>query len=227
MTKETSHYMLRVLRLKLADEICLFNGSGSEFMGQIVAIQNKRVEVAILQVITDKKVESGLNITLVQSISRAERMDLTMQKAVELGVNRIVPVITEYSVVKLNQQRQQSRLLHWQQIIIAAAQQCGRVILPVLDAITDLPDWLTENSDKTDTLRVILHPNSHFSFHDCASSITDLILLSGPEGGFSEHEVVAVTGQGFQALSLGNRILRTETAALTALSIAQHRWGDL
>lgn len=192
-------------------------------LAEIVAVARQSVEVKVLE-LRDEDRESGLALTLVQCISRGQHMDFTIQKAVELGVSRIVPVISEHSNVKLSAERLPGKLRHWQQVIISACEQCGRNRLPQLDTALPLAEWL--DSDPNDC-RLILHPGSGQGLATMATPTRGVSLLAGPEGGLSDAEVEQARQHGCTAVALGPRILRTETAPIAALSIIQYRWGDL
>ena len=169
--------------------------------------------------------ESPLQIRLIQGISRGERMDFVVQKATELGVHRITPILTEYSVVKLKTDRANKRLLHWQKIAQSACEQCGRNKVPIIDEPTPLHEFLSANQS-TDC-RLLLQPTAKRALHDINGSPTSLDLLIGPEGGISNKESELLSFSGFTPVSLGPRTLRTETAALAAIAILQSRHGDL
>ena len=163
-------------------------------------------------------------VTLIQSISRGDSMDLIVQKATELGVRRIVPVVTERSVVRLDEERGKKRLRHWQAITVSACEQCGRNLLPVVEA----PSSLDRYSDKPEPgLKVVLDGTSDIAFDGLPVPSDAITLLVGPEGGLSEEEIEAATGKGFERATLGPRILRAETAAIAAVILAQSLWGDM
>ncbi|HEY1991807.1 MAG TPA: 16S rRNA (uracil(1498)-N(3))-methyltransferase [Gammaproteobacteria bacterium] len=218
-------HLLTVLRLKLADPVTLFDGSGFEFMGTLDQADKKHAWVRITQM-HGPVVESPLLVTLAQGVSRGERMDYTVQKAVELGVAAIQPVLTERSVVKLDKDGGEKKRGHWQAVAISACEQSGRVKVPQVQAPLTLPQFLA--SKLSADLKLLLDP---------AGGVTagllprpadaKAMLLVGPEGGLSESEVALAARVGFQGLKLGPRILRTETAALVALSLLQASWGDL
>ncbi|AAO91449.2 16S rRNA (uracil(1498)-N(3))-methyltransferase [Coxiella burnetii] len=213
------HYLLNVLRLREGHKIILFNGDGNNYGGRITRIQKKQVEITI-----DSKeagrTESSLFIELGQGISRSEKMDYAIQKAVELGVNRIVPLITERTSTKPKTQK----LAHWQGVLISGCEQSGRCCIPELMQAQSLSDWL---SQKREGLSLVCHPNAQNSLADFKTTSQRITLLIGPEGGLSDDEVQRATQSGFQVLFLGPRILRTETATVTALSLIQAYFGDL
>lgn len=223
LDEDAFNHAVRVLRLKQGDSIILFNGSGGEYAAELVEVQKKHASASVGRFL-DTTCESPLPITLGQCISRGEKMDYTIQKAVELGVSEIAPLFSERCGVKLNQERQQKRLRHWQSVIISACEQCGRNRLPTLQDAMDLDAWL-EKSDSS--LKLVLDPTAQDSFSTLPPPAPDVALLIGPEGGLSEAEIERAKASGFQGVRLGPRILRTETAGLTALSLIQGRWGDL
>ncbi len=214
----------RVLRVSAGDELVLFDGVGGEAPARVVAVRGDTVEVEQAPLAAADR-ESPLRLTLVQGISRGERMDLVVQKATELGVCRLVPVLTERSVVKLDAGQAAKRLQHWQGIAAAACEQSGRTRLPAIDPVTTLARWLAV-AGATAEPRYLLHPGSRQRIRDLPPS-TAATLLIGPEGGLSPGERERALASGFTELSLGPRVLRTETAALAALAILQATAGDL
>lgn len=223
LSDDAAHHVSKVLRMKAGQPLSLFNGRGGWFDAMITRIDKRSVEVATGAHHPDES-ESPLEITLVQGVSRGERMDYTLQKAVELGVKKIAPVLCEYTNVKLDEDKKQKRHEHWRKIIINACEQCGRNRIPHLAVVTDLEDWLEADRNG---LKLILHPGTSVRLSELPDTTMNLTLLAGPEGGFSEHEVANALKQGYQTLTLGPRILRTETAALAAITACQVLWGDL
>ncbi len=220
---ETVHrHAVQVLRLRVGAEIRLFDGDGLEFEAILTVADRKRSEVELGQQLHNNA-ESPLNITLLQGISRGERMDFAIQKAVELGVTKIVPVITERCNVQLKSDRAEKRHLHWQGIMTSACEQSGRAFLPVLGDIVDLHAAMNKTND---SLRLVLDPQAQNSFKDLQQT-SQLTLLIGPEGGLSDEEIDAAINNGFTAVQFGPRILRTETASTAALAVVQSLWGDL
>ena len=202
----------------------LFNGEGLEFAGEITRIGKDHVSVK-LTVRHETGVESPLAVTLIQGVSARERMDYTLQKAVELGVTEIFPVETRRSVVRLAQERASRRVEHWQGVVIAACEQSGRTRVPKVHPITGLPDWLGAHRAATDSLRLMLSPGADTRLRDLERS-ADITLLAGPEGGFEPEELDIARSCKFTPIRLGPRILRTETAALAALAAMNSLWGD-
>ena len=223
---EPSKHLLRVLRLKPGASLVLFDGSGHEFEAVLEAADQGRVR-ALIVAVQARGSESPLRITLAQGISRGERMDFTLQKAAELGVAEIIPVLTERSVVRLDSRQAARKQQHWQQLVIGACEQSGRVRVPAVRAPLALRDLLSEGPQAAG-LELLLHPEASAGLSDLAAPEKNQIrLLIGPEGGLSAAETAAARHAGFTAVRLGPRVLRTETAALVALSVLQARWGDL
>ncbi|ODN43084.1 16S rRNA (uracil(1498)-N(3))-methyltransferase [Piscirickettsia litoralis] len=222
LDEKPAHHAVNVLRMKEADEVTLFNGDGLEYSGVIQALSKKSVAVKVTSYQPVNN-ESPLSVHLGQVISRGDKMDLTIQKAVELGVTQITPLFSERCGVQLSGKRLEKKHQHWQQIVISACEQSGRARIPLVRQPVALKDWI--NTD-LGVHRVILHPHLDRRLN-MTESVDALTLLVGSEGGFSEEEVKMADQQGFNGFKLGPRILRTETAALTALAILQNRFGDL
>jgi 16S rRNA (uracil1498-N3)-methyltransferase len=219
-----AHHLARVLRAQTGDPVTLFNGEGGEYACVIEAIAKKSVTLRINK-FNAREAESPLNLCLAQGIARGEKMDYIIQKAVELGVKQIVPLLTERSTVKLAEDRREKRWQHWQSIIISACEQCGRNRLPELLPVQAFHSWLpTAQADQG----FVLAPLSASKLHDYQiDKAARVVLLIGPEGGLTEHEINAAQQQQFAALNLGPRILRTETAAVAALTTLQCGFGDM
>lgn len=225
LDKDQTRYLGRVLRLQSGDPVHVFNGDDGEFEGAIGSLAKNAATIQVGPPI-ESATESPLKIHLVQGISRGERMDFVIQKATELGVKRISPVFTEYGVVKLDAARAGKRRDHWQGVAESACEQSGRVRPPLIDAPVDLNTWFGAGAKETD-VDLILQPGAATPLASIESPVTKVCLLIGPEGGFSDSEYDDADVSGFQAVSLGPRVLRTETAALTAIAVAQSVWGDL
>ena len=225
LSDNAAAHATRVLRLEISDEIVLFNGDGNDYICAITSIK-KSETLAIVKSLVKITNESPLNITLLQGISSGDRMDYTIQKAVELGVTQIVPIITSRSVVKLSPERAQKRLEHWQSIIYAACEQSGRAFVPQVAAPISLSAWLQANAANNNGLRILLNPIGALRLAELPKPTGHIELLIGAEGGLSQSEIDAALSQGFQSVVLGARILRTETAALTAIAAMQTLWGD-
>lgn len=220
-----THYLGRVLRLRAGDHLRVFDGEGSEFAATITAIGKRATKLRVDEK-TLTATESPLRVHLVQGISRGERMDFIVQKATELGVKRITPVLTEFGVVKLDAARAEKRREHWQHVAASACEQCGRVRLPLIDAPLRLNSWFGNQPQSVDS-QIILRPGAATPLSNIENPATKVCLLVGPEGGFSETEYTDADVAGFRSVSLGPRMLRTETAAVAAIAIVQSRWGDL
>ena len=218
-------HMARVLRLTAGDPVTLFNGDGSDYPARIVAIRSSRVEIEVLQRLPARP-ESPLALTLVQGIARAERMDLIVQKATELGVATIQPVVTARGVVRLDAKTTERKLAHWRGIVIAACEQCGRARLPHIAAPLPLPEWLARPAPQS-VRRLQLAVDSRESLGSAAAGAGAIELLIGPEGGLDESERKSAADAGYRGCSIGPRVLRTETAALAALAVLQASAGDL
>ncbi|AYF89028.1 MULTISPECIES: 16S rRNA (uracil(1498)-N(3))-methyltransferase [unclassified Pseudomonas] len=215
-----AHYIGRVLRLAAGDAVQLFDGSGQEYLGELIEVGKKSVRVDLRESFAGMT-ESPLRVHLGQGLSRGERMDWAIQKATELGVAEISPIVSERCEVRLKDERADKRLAHWRQIAISACEQCGRSVLPVIHAPITLGDW---QRDIQADLKLVLHPVAEpLASHARPGNLAFLI---GPEGGLSEAEVDAAKAAGFHAARLGPRVLRTETAPVVALSVAQQLWGD-
>lgn len=230
----TDHHATRVLRLKRGDKVILFNGKGGEFSGLIHRI-DKSGSMVVLSQFHEIERESPLSISLVQAVCATEKMDWIIQKSVELGVSCIQPVTANRSVVRLTEERANRRLLHWQQVAIAACEQCGRNRIPELLPLRTLPDWLSqqyEDRSKNTKNKLAYHfllsasANERLSEFPAPAMDSSLTLLVGPEGGFTEEEEKAAFSAGFVSIYLGQRTLRTESAALAAIAAMQTLWGD-
>lgn len=222
---EQARYIGRALRLRIGDTMTVFNGEDGEFSANLAAIGKDSAVVAIESHL-DTATESPLKVHLVQGISRGERMDFVVQKATELGVKRISPVLSEYGVVKLSGARADKRRDHWQSIAESACEQSGRTRPPLIDAPMGLNAWFGARTKQTDT-DLILRPGATTSLSSIATPATKVCLLVGPEGGFSSMEYEDAEAANFGEVSIGPRIMRTETAALAAIVIVQSKWGDL
>ena len=221
---EQANYLGRALRSRVGDSVIVFNGDGGEWPASIEDISKNSVTLR-LGVVVDSATESPLKIHLVQGISRGERMDFVVQKATELGVSRITPVLTHHGMVKLDQKRADKRRQHWQHVAESACEQSGRTQPPRIDEPLALNTWFGDR-DPAGKMEVVLQAAATSSLASLTAPTAGLCLLVGPEGGFSEREYEDAEIAGFQAASLGPRILRTETAALAAVTVAQSCWGD-
>ena len=214
---------LNVSRVKNTEEIVLFNGNGKSYPALPEVLEKRRASVRILrEEATDN--ESPLNITLVQAVSAAERMDFTLQKSVELGVAEIRPVISERCVVRLSGERAEKRVARWQEIVVSACEQSGRNIVPKVLPLTTYAQALQQLPQETTKLLMSLNRAQKLS--DVRPQSGKVVFMVGPEGGWTEKEEQQAFDAGFQSVTLGKRVLRTETASLAAIAAMQTLWGD-
>jgi 16S rRNA (uracil1498-N3)-methyltransferase len=223
LTGTAANHIARVLRLRAGEPLILFDDAGGEYAAIVDAFTRDVVRVTVGDYL-DVNRESPLQVTLAQGISRGERMDVVVQKATELGVKRIVPVLAERTMVRLNDAQAANRLRHWRAIAIAACEQCGRNRLPEITSPMTVQEFLV--SDYPAGLRLVLSPGGGARARDLPASAAATLLI-GPEGGLSDTEEGAALAAQFTGLKLGPRILRTETAALAALAVIQQQLGDL
>lgn len=222
LEEEPSKHLVKVLRLRPGAPLYLFNGDGRDYQGQILTAAKQGVEVKISKESAIEP-EPPIRFTLGQGISRGERMDYVIQKAVELGVSSFVPLFAERTVVKLKGEKLERRLIHWRNVMIAACEQSGRRHLPQLEEAATLDEWLASLGNST---KLVLDPQAQQSLHDLAPPTDSVHLLIGPEGGLCQEELQLAKRCGFTGVRLGPRILRTETAPLAALAAMQALWGD-
>lgn len=221
---QASRHLTKVLRLRRGEALRVFDGSGSEFDASILETKG---EFCIVRIDgeTDSNLESPLDLTLAQGITRGERMDLVLQKATELGIKRIIPVAMNRSVVRLKDRRLQKRMTHWRGVVIGASEQCGRCRVPEVAEPMTSDQLAASGFDKTQKL--MLDPGAETGVTDLEVFDPNVLLWVGPEGGFDDTERRAAVEGGFRGLRLGPRILRTETAGLVAISLLQAGFGDL
>ena len=219
-----AHHLTHVLRLAAGDGLTVFDGRGSEYAARIERIDKSGVRLKLGEPSAVSR-ESSLQITLAQGLSSGERMDYTVQKAVELGVHSIQPLAVERSVVRLSGERAAKRLSHWQAVVIAACEQCGRNHVPPVAPLAPYARWLACLG--SDELRLTLSPSAGLTLHELQRPASSIVLLVGPEGGLAPRELRDAEAAGFTAVRLGPRVLRTETAALAAIAAMQVLWGDL
>lgn len=222
LPEEAFRHLVQVLRLRDGDAFVAFCGDGAEYEASLTAVA-KRSASARIGTRRQVERESHLHLTLAQCVSKGERMDYTLQKAVELGVQRIVPLLSSHSVVKLDSERWEKKLEHWRGVVISACEQSGRTRIPELVAVQPLDRWLAACDEEG--LRLTLDPlaDARIGSLPATRSIT---LLIGPEGGLSDPEVGAAKVHGFQGIRIGPRVLRTETAGVAALAALQAMFGD-
>jgi len=217
-----AHHAERVLRLRSGDPLVLFDGQGGEVPGTLAALgKTARVQLGSRRQIER---ESPLRFTLVQALASGDKMDLIIQKAVELGVVGVIPIAAERSVLKLVAGRAEKRLLHWQQVVVSACEQCGRNRLPTISAVATLGEYLDCLDDGV--TRLVLAPGEGVRLAELPEPSGEIHLLVGPEGGWGERELAAMRQKGCRPVVIGPRVLRTETAGLAALAAAQGLWGD-
>lgn len=219
-----AHHLVQVLRLRIGEDLTLFNGKDGEFEAVLTSASKREVLAWLVRHHAVAR-ESSLDITLGQCVSKGDRMDYTLQKAVELGVTRIVPLLSERSVVKLDAERWEKKMEHWRGVIVSSCEQSGRTCIPALDPVINLQHWLPKTS--RESLKLTLAPGATQKLNQIDRANRPITLLVGPEGGLSDAEIERSLKMGFEALSLGPRILRTETAGVAALAVLQSQWGDL
>lgn len=218
-----AHHVARVLRMRTGDLVTLFDGSGGEYAASIHEVSKKEVVVDVGK-FSDVERESPLRITLAQGLSVGDKMDDTLQKAVQLGIVEFAPIDTQKSIVRLSDERAQKRFQHWQQVAISACEQSGRNRIPVVREVSAFADFVRSSDAKT--TRLLLSPRGCNYLDKLNNLSNQIILLCGPEAGLSDSEETLAIKQGFIPVRLGPRILRTETAALAALAAMNALWGD-
>ena len=221
LPEELAHHALRVLRLRDGESVILFDGKGDE-VEACLSVRGK-AGFAVLGERRSVNRESPLQVVLVQALAASDKMDWVVQKAVELGVSAIQPVQAERSVLRLSAERAEKRLAHWRQVAVAACEQSGRNRIPEVRALQGLGNWLAAHRDGSCH---VLAPGGEVGFTDLARLPGPIHVLVGPEGGWTDSELAACDGAGCRRVTLGPRVLRTETAGLAALAVLQARWGD-
>lgn len=222
LTGAAHHYLVRVLRMSAGDVVTLFNGDGWDYSGNILEVQRQRALIKLI----DRHFpgnESTLKITLVQAITRGERMDYSLQKATELGVYCIRPVTCDRADFRLDEKRQAKRLAHWQAVVVSACEQSGRAFVPDVKAPVSLGEWMAEADGSS---RLMLNPQVEDKLSSFSTARNDVSILVGPEGGFSDEENEQARARGITAVTLGPRVLRTETAGPAAIAVLQAKLGD-
>lgn len=221
-----AHHATRVLRLKTGDAVTLFNGDGAEYAAVIARIAKDRVTLDVGGYAAVDR-EAPLAVTLAQAVSSGDRMDYTLQKAVELGAAAIEPLTSSRSVVRLDAERAERRLSHWRTVVAGACEQCGRNRIPSVAPVAVLHEWLAkQRAARGGALPLMLSPRADTRLRDISRPAGAVVLLAGPEGGFAPEEERMVQDAEFTAVRLGPRVLRTETAAVAALAAMQALWGD-
>ena len=221
LSNEVAQHVGKVLRMRPGAPITLFNGNGAEFQAELTSVDKRKASAKLIAK-QSPSVESPLQVSIGQTLSRGERMDYAIQKSTELGVKTVTPLFSERCEVKLPKDRQEKRVRHWQQISISACEQSGRSVPPEITFPQSLDEWLkAQNAD----LKLVLHHHSEQPLTDVTRPET-VALLIGPEGGLTEEEVELAASYGFKPLALGPRVMRTETAPVAALSVLNYLWGD-
>ena len=218
-----ANHVGRVLRMQAGQALLLFNGDGHDYHATITEAGKKHVLVAVTEA-AENETESPLRVVLAQTLSKGDRMDYAVQKAVEMGVSEIVPLTTERCDVKLKGDREDKRLRHWQQVAISAAEQCGRARVPEIQPVMTVQQWL-EHAQACD-LRLVLHHRTEQSLNTLEKP-SSIALMIGPEGGLTAEEIALAESHGFLPVALGPRVLRTETAPVAAIALCQWLWGDI
>jgi len=218
-----ANHVGRVLRMQAGQALLLFNGDGHDYHATITEAGKKHVLVAVTEA-AENETESPLRVVLAQTLSKGDRMDYAVQKAVEMGVSEIVPLTTERCDVKLKGDREDKRLRHWQQVAISAAEQCGRARVPEIQPVMTVQQWL-EHARACD-LRLVLHHRTEQSLNTLEKP-SSIALMIGPEGGLTAEEIALAESHGFLPVALGPRVLRTETAPVAAIALCQWLWGDI
>lgn len=227
LESQASQHISRVLRLTVGDQVRLFNGTQGDVMTNISGASKKATELSVESQICPQQT-IALNSHLGQVVSKGERMEYTIQKATELGVCQITPLWSERCEVKLKGERLEKKLEQWRKIAISACEQSGRNNIPQINAPMQFSDWCTQQQQENNRRCFILHPDTHQECKTLAEyDHTDQVsILIGPEGGFSQDEVTQARTMQFNYLTLGPRVLRTETASVAVLSVMQYLWGD-
>jgi 16S rRNA (uracil1498-N3)-methyltransferase len=220
LAEDAAHHAVHVLRLREGEEITLFNGRGGEYAARIASIQRLKISIDLLQHRAIER-EPPLRLTLVQGVSAGEKMDSTVRKAVELGIAEVQPVLATRSVARPKGERADSRRAHWQKVVIAACEQCGRNRIPRIQPLTSVEDYRPG-----DGIKLLLSPQAKLRLSGAIQEGTTFILAAGPEAGFTAQEEAMLASAGFTPVSLGPRVLRTETAAVAALAALNALRGD-
>lgn len=221
---DESHYLKNVLRLERGAALCLFNGDGREFDAEVIETGRRSMRIQVGEERLKATPGVALQISLGLGLSRGERMDWGIQKATELGVTSITPLLLERCNARVDDKRKDNRLRHWRQVIISACEQSGRCTLPTIEEPLPLDAWL---ADRPEQVRLVLDPHTDAPLRSLAEAPSSVALLVGPEGGLADEEVSQCLTAGFKRWQLGPRILRTETAPAAAMAILQYQWGDM
>ena len=225
LPQQAAAHVARVLRLRIGNPLVLFNGDGLDYACELIESGAREVRIRVRAAQT-AAAESPLRITLAQALARGEKMDWIVQKATELGVAEIVPLVTERSEVKLDTTRADRRVAHWRGVATGACEQSGRARIPAIHAPDTLPAWLRSLDPKQHETRLALLPDGEIKPRELGRIENEVLLAVGPEGGFGESDIAVLRNAGFRALTLGPRILRTETAGVAAIAAMQTLFGD-
>ncbi len=229
-----SHHLIRVLRLNRDDEVFVFDGCGKEYRCKVDKVENQHAVLEIVEALSDE-VESLLQLTLAQALAKGEKFDLVVQKATELGVSRIVPIASEHADLKLNREQAEKKVERWQRISLEALKQCGRRRLVEISKPLALMDFLKASREEasrrvSQNAVIYFHERGGSLIKDVLAELVDkraVVAVIGPEGGWSDDEIKLMNERGCLAVTLGRRVLRTETAAIVAVTLLQHLLGDL
>ena len=222
---QTHIHATKVLRLKVGDQFALFNGDGYDYVAKVIELSKHKTSVEIIDRY-EVNHESPLKITLAQGLATGDKMDWIIQKAVELGIQSIQPLLTERSIIKLDRERADKKLEHWRTVAISACEQTGRSIIPDILSPIHLVQWLSNQNQIANSLKLILTPAKAQNINHLEKPSSPVVFMVGPEGGFSEKEMNLALSSSFVPVNFGKRVLRTETASVVALSIMQNLWGD-
>ena len=222
---QTHIHATKVLRLKVGDQFALFNGDGYDYVAKVIELSKHKTSVEIIDRYQVNH-ESPLKITLAQGLAAGDKMDWIIQKAVELGIQSIQPLLTERSIVKLDRERADKKLEHWRTVAISACEQTGRSIIPDILSPIHLVQWLSNQNQTANSLKLILTPAKAQNINHLEKPSSPVVFMVGPEGGFSVKEMNLALSSSFVPVNFGKRVLRTETASVVALSIMQNLWGD-
>ena len=220
---EASHHVAKVLRMEEGEALILFDGRGGEWRARLHRVG--KVVAAVLESFDEADRESPIPVTLIQGLPAADKMDWIVQKCTELGVARIRPVVARRSVIRLSGERMERRVTHWQAVAVAACEQCRRNLVPEVGPLVDLMRYFAEQREPAER-RLMLAPDAELRLRDLEPPTGPVTLLVGPEGGFEEGELAASRLAGFRGISLGPRVLRSETAGMAALAAMMAVWGD-
>ena len=220
LSEDAAHHAMHVLRLREGEDVILFNGRGGEYAARIASIQRLRISIDLLEHRAVER-ESPLRLALVQGVSAGEKMDSTIRKAVELGVAEVQPVLATRSVARPKGERADSRRAHWEKVVVAACEQCGRNRVPAVQPLTSVEDYRPGEG-----MKILLSPLSQRPLSKLELAGTSFVVAAGPEAGFTAQEEAAFVAAGFEPVSLGPRVLRTETASVAALAALNALRGD-